>query len=66
MLNDTTGMMKMFMILAEASAETDEDRVNAAADIVFRTPGIIKPDNWDTLPLEEKERRIGKLKEILR
>ncbi len=63
-MTDVTGIMKVFMLLAEASAETEEDKVNAQADILFRTPGIIKPDNWDTLPLEEKKSRLEKVKRV--
>ena len=63
-MTDNTQMMKMFMLMAEMSAETEEDKVNAQADIVFRTPGIIKPDNWDTLPLEEKKSRLEKVKSV--
>ncbi len=63
-MTDVTGIMKVFMLLAEASAETEEDKVNAQADILFRTPGIIKPDNWDTLPLEDKKSRIEKVKRV--
>ena len=63
-MRDNTQMMKMFMLMAEMSAETEEDKVNVQADIVFRTPGIIKPDNWDTLPLEEKKSRLEKVKRV--
>ncbi len=64
-MTDTTDIMKAFMVLAEMGAKTEEDKVEAQADILFRTPGIIKPDNWDTLPLEERKSRLDKLKEFL-
>lgn len=63
-MKDVTGIMKMFMLMAEMSADTEEDKVEAQADILFRTPGIIKPDNWDELPLEEKKSRLEKVKSV--
>jgi len=64
MTTDNTRLMKMFMLMAEMSVDTEEDKINAQADILFRTPGIIRPDNWDTLPLEEKKSRIEKVKRV--
>ena len=61
---ETTGIMKMFMLMAEMGEETPEGKVAAQADIVFRTPGIIKPEGWEALPLEEKKRRLELLKKV--
>ena len=60
-----TDMMKAFMLLADITAVTDEEKVESQARIVFAIPGIIKPDNWDELPIEEKQKRLNKVKEFL-
>ncbi len=61
---DNTNMMKAFMLLADITEATDEEKVESQARIVFATPGIIKPDNWDALPLEEKQKRLDRVKAL--
>jgi len=46
------------MLLTDMSVEDRESKVKAKARIVFATDGIIKPRDWDTLSLSEKERRL--------
>ena len=63
-MDDLTKVTKMFMAMAEMCGGSEKAKVDAQADILFRTPGIIKPDDWDDLPLEEKQRRIEKVKSV--
>tara|TARA_Y100001937_G_C7062148_1_gene304227 strand:+ start:644 stop:790 length:147 start_codon:yes stop_codon:yes gene_type:complete len=39
-----------------------ETQLKADEKIVFATNGIIKPKDWDTLPMEERQKRINKIK----
>jgi hypothetical protein len=57
-MSNNLDMMKMFMLLTDMSVEDRESKVKAKARIVFATDGIIKPSDWDTLSLSEKERRL--------
>ena len=61
---DNTHIMKMFLALGGLTAKTMEEKVAYKERIVFATPGIIKPENWDELPLEEKESRLEKLESV--
>tara|TARA_A100001391_G_scaffold38037_2_gene20981 strand:- start:498 stop:689 length:192 start_codon:yes stop_codon:yes gene_type:complete len=61
---DNTNMMKMFLALGGLTAQTMEEKVKYKEKIVFATPGIIKPDNWDTLSMEEKLNRLNKISEV--
>ena len=57
-----TNFLKMFMLLNEMSGLDKENQLKADERLVFATNGIIKPKNWDTLPIEERQKRINKLK----
>lgn len=57
-MSNNLDMMKMFMLLTDMSVEDRESKVKAKARIVFATDGIIKPSNWETLSLHEKEKRL--------
>mgnify|MGYP003140366133 CR=1 FL=1 len=57
-MSNNLDMMKMFMLLTDMSVEDRESKVKAKSRIVFATEGIIKPSDWDTLSLSEKERRL--------
>ena len=59
-----TNVMKIFMTMAEMGPDTEEGKVAAQARILFATPGIIRPDNWDDLPLKEKKRRLELVKGV--
>tara|TARA_R100000231_G_scaffold138724_1_gene117808 strand:- start:748 stop:936 length:189 start_codon:yes stop_codon:yes gene_type:complete len=61
---ETTNMMKMFLALGGLQAKTMEEKVKYKERIVFATPGIIKPNNWEELSMEEKLRRLNKLETI--
>tara|TARA_R110002012_G_scaffold107391_1_gene249113 strand:+ start:1823 stop:2017 length:195 start_codon:yes stop_codon:yes gene_type:complete len=61
---DNTHMMKMFLALGGLTAQTMEEKVAYKERIVFATPGIIKPDNWETLSQEERLNRLNKLQEV--
>ena len=57
-----TNFLKMFMMLNEISGLDNATQLKADERMVFSTNGIIKPKNWDTLPIEERQKRINKLK----
>ena len=57
-----TNFLKMFMLLNEVSGLDKENQLKADERMVFATNGIIKPKDWDTLPIEERQKRINKLK----
>ncbi len=58
--------MKAFMILGDLTNEKEsrEDKLKYKERIVFATPGIIKPEDWDSLPIEEREKRIEKIQNM--
>ena len=58
--------MKAFMILGDLTNEKEsrEDKLKYKERIVFATPGIIKPEDWDSLPIEEREKRIQKIQNM--
>tara|TARA_R100001129_G_scaffold174248_1_gene146437 strand:- start:969 stop:1160 length:192 start_codon:yes stop_codon:yes gene_type:complete len=61
---DNVNMMKMFLALGGLTAQTMEEKVKYKEKIVFATPGIIKPKDWDTLSMDEKLSRLNKLSEV--
>lgn len=63
-MNDM-GMMKAFMLMADISNDNEENKIAAQERIVFATPGIIKPEDWDMLPIATRKERLGKLLEML-
>ena len=62
MKTNETNLLKMFMLLNEVSGLDKENQLKADEKLVFATNGIIKPKDWDTLPIEERQKRINKLK----
>ena len=62
MKTNETNLLKMFMLLNEVSGLDKENQLKADERMVFATNGIIKPKDWDTLPIEERQKRINKLK----
>ena len=61
---DNVNMMKMFLALGGLTAQTMEEKEKYKEKIVFATPGIIKPKDWDTLSMDEKLSRLNKLSEV--
>ena len=60
------GFMKMFMMLQDMSAPENtsvKETIKRKERIVFATPGIIKPSNWDTLGDDEKLNRLNKVQQ---
>ena len=56
--------MKMFMMLQDMNTSIDtkvEEIIERKERIVFATPGIIKPSNWETLSNNEKLKRLNKV-----
>ena len=63
-MNNTTNFMKMFMMLQDMSTPIDanvKETIKRKERIVFATPGIIKPSNWETLSNNEKLKRLNKV-----
>lgn len=65
MKTNETNFLKMFMMLNEISGLNKENQLKQDEKMIFATSGIIKPKNWETLPIEERQKRINKLKEML-
>ena len=57
-------LMKLFLNLVENGTHDREKRIKSQSKIIFATKGIIKPENWEKLSLDEKEKRINKLMTI--
>ena len=58
------GFMKMFMMLQDRSAPSDanvKETIKRKERIVFATPGIIKPNDWEALSDQEKINRLDKV-----
>ena len=56
--------MKMFMMLQDIETSVDtkvEEIIERKERIVFATPGIIKPKDWETLSNNEKLKRLNKV-----
>ena len=63
-MNNTTNFMQMFMMLQDMSTPIDlkvEEIIKRKERIVFATPGIIKPNDWETLSNNEKLKRLNKV-----
>lgn len=63
-MNNTTNFMQMFMMLQDMNTSIDtkvEEIIKRKERIVFATPGIIKPSNWETLSNNEKLKRLNKV-----
>ena len=63
-MNNTTNFMQMFMMLQDMDTSIDlkvEEIIERKERIVFATPGIIKPNNWETLSNNEKLKRLNKV-----
>ena len=61
---NTTNFMKMFMTLQDMNTSIDtkvEEIIERKERIVFATPGIIKPNDWETLSDQEKINRLNKV-----
>jgi len=57
--------MKMFLKMGTLANQDDKQALAFQERIVFATEGVIKPDDWDELPFEERKKRMDKLlKEI--
>ena len=63
-MNNKTNFMQMFMMLQDMNTSIDtkvEEIIERKERIVFATPGIIKPSNWETLSNNEKLKRLNKV-----
>ena len=62
--SNPVGFMQMFMMLQDMSRPSDanvKETIKRKERIVFATPGIIKPSNWETLSDQEKINRLNKV-----
>tara|TARA_R100001594_G_scaffold106540_1_gene141017 strand:- start:1227 stop:1445 length:219 start_codon:yes stop_codon:yes gene_type:complete len=62
---DNLDMMKMFLALGGLTAQTMEEKLAYKEKIVFATPQIIKPENWEELPFEERLARLEEMEKEL-
>ena len=70
--NHSLGFMKMFLALGDLTKgeQTREQKLAYDEKIVFSTmrsliPDWEKPNDWDSLSIEQKEQRIVKLKTVI-
>ena len=64
--SNPAGFMQMFMMLQDMSTPSDanvKEIIKRKERIVFATPGIIKPSNWETLSDQEKINRLNKVQQ---
>ena len=64
--SNPAGFMQMFMMLQDMSAPSDanvKETIRRKERIVFATPGIIKPNDWETLSDQEKINRLNKVQQ---
>ena len=62
---DKLQLMRMFLVMGEMTDQTQKEKVSYQERIIFSTEGIIKPEDWDNLSLDEREKRLDLLtKEI--
>ena len=60
---DTLKFAKAFMMLSDMTDETDEQKLKTKERIVFATmkhyiPDFQPPDNWNSLTIKERLRRL--------
>jgi hypothetical protein len=62
-MNNPTNFMQLFMKLQDMSGSnlSIAEQVKRKERIVFATPHIIKPNDWETLSDEEKLKRLNKV-----
>tara|TARA_R100001443_G_scaffold23563_2_gene35743 strand:+ start:30151 stop:30342 length:192 start_codon:yes stop_codon:yes gene_type:complete len=58
---DKINFMKMFLKMGTLANQDDKQALAFQERIVFATEGVIKPDDWDELPFEERKKRMDKL-----
>ena len=64
--SNPVGFMKMFMMLQDMSTPENtsvKEIIRRKERIVFATPGIIRPSDWDTLGDDEKLNRLNKVQQ---
>jgi len=58
---DKINFMKMFLKMGTLANQDDKQALAFQERIVFATEGVIKPNDWDELPFEERKTRMDKL-----
>mgnify|MGYP003679750567 CR=1 FL=1 len=58
---DKLRFMKMFLAIGDMTEKTKEEEVAYKERIIFATEGIIKPEDWDNLSINERKTRIDLL-----
>jgi len=55
---DPISLMKMWLYMGELTNQTRKEKLAYKELIIFSTHGIIKPEDWEGLSFEEREKRI--------
>lgn len=63
---DPFGGLKMLCALAEVMGQTDEQKATMKKSALKTVPGIYFPEEFDSLPIEEKKRRLDGAIEVLK
>ena len=61
---DNKNLMKMFIHFGQGDEQTLQDKVSYDSRIVFSAPGMIKPNNWEELTLEDRKKILQVMKEF--
>tara|TARA_R110000851_G_scaffold224806_1_gene377653 strand:- start:254 stop:463 length:210 start_codon:yes stop_codon:yes gene_type:complete len=64
--SNPAGFMQMFMMLQDMSTPENtnvKEAIKRKERIVFATPGIIKPSDWEVLSDDEKLSRLNKVQQ---
>jgi hypothetical protein len=58
---DKIDFMKLFLKMGSMNIQTEKESLIFQERIVFATEGVIKPNDWDELIFEERQKRMNKL-----
>jgi hypothetical protein len=58
---DKIDFMKMFLQMGSMTNQTEQEALAFQERIVFATEGVIKPNDWDSLPFAERKERMNQL-----
>jgi hypothetical protein len=58
---DKIDFMKLFLKMGSMNGQTEKEALVFQERIIFATEGIIKPNDWNELPFEERQKRMNKL-----
>tara|TARA_R110000824_G_scaffold72964_3_gene185959 strand:+ start:645 stop:836 length:192 start_codon:yes stop_codon:yes gene_type:complete len=58
---DKIDFMKLFLKMGSIGIQTKEEALAFQERIVFSTEGVIRPNDWDKLQFEERQKRMNQL-----